>query len=78
MTGFEWQIFRRGKTGLNGGVVCSRGFRTRSPAIAKSRIPQAFKKRQDRAGIPVAYLTAQMALELAGFQAGKTVLAPAM
>src|SRR5882672_4311033 len=28
------------------------------------------------AGIPVAYLTAQMALALAGFQAGKTVLAP--
>src|SRR5260370_8701631 len=28
------------------------------------------------AGIPVAYLTAQMALTLAGFQAGKTVLAP--
>src|SRR5712691_5603635 len=27
------------------------------------------------AGIPVAYLTAQMALSLAGFQAGKTVLA---
>jgi hypothetical protein len=23
MTGFEWQIFRRGKTGLNGGLVCS-------------------------------------------------------
>jgi NADPH2:quinone reductase len=30
------------------------------------------------AGIPVAYLTAHMALTLAGFQAGKTVLAPAM
>jgi len=30
------------------------------------------------AGIPVAYLTAQMALTLAGFQAGKTVLAPAV
>src|SRR5260370_20003463 len=30
------------------------------------------------AGIPVAYLTAQMALDLAGFQAGKTVLAPAI
>jgi NADPH:quinone reductase len=30
------------------------------------------------AGIPVAYLTAQMALILAGFQAGKTVLAPAI
>jgi NADPH2:quinone reductase len=30
------------------------------------------------AGIPVAYLTAQMALALAGFQAGKTVLAPAI
>jgi NADPH:quinone reductase len=30
------------------------------------------------AGIPVAYLTAQMALSLAGFQAGKTVLAPAI
>ena len=30
------------------------------------------------AGIPVAYLTAQMALNLAGFQAGKTVLAPAI
>jgi len=30
------------------------------------------------AGIPVAYLTAQMALTLAGFQAGKTVLAPAI
>src|SRR5712671_7844662 len=29
------------------------------------------------AGIPVAYLTAQMALTLAGFHAGKTVLAPA-
>jgi NADPH2:quinone reductase len=28
--------------------------------------------------IPVAYLTAQMALTLAGFQAGKTVLAPAI
>src|SRR6266403_3327617 len=28
------------------------------------------------AGIPVAYLTAQMALTLAGFHAGKTVLAP--
>ena len=28
------------------------------------------------AGIPVAYLTAQMSLTLAGFQAGKTVLAP--
>src|SRR5712675_1821514 len=30
------------------------------------------------AGIPVAYLTAQMALTAAGFQAGKTVLAPAI
>ena len=30
------------------------------------------------AGIPVAYLTAQMALALAGFRAGKTVLAPAI
>jgi NADPH:quinone reductase len=30
------------------------------------------------AGIPVAYLTAQLALSLAGFQAGKTVLAPAI
>jgi NADPH:quinone reductase len=30
------------------------------------------------AGIPVAYLTAQMALNLAGFRAGKTVLAPAI
>src|SRR5277367_2995005 len=28
------------------------------------------------AGVPVAYLTAYMALSLAGFQAGKTVLAP--
>jgi NADPH2:quinone reductase len=28
------------------------------------------------AGLPVAYLTAHMALSLAGFQAGKTVLAP--
>lgn len=30
------------------------------------------------AGLPVAYLTAQMALTLAGFQAGKAVLAPAI
>jgi NADPH2:quinone reductase len=30
------------------------------------------------AGIPVAYLTAQLALTSAGFQAGKTVLAPAI
>src|SRR5258705_6179230 len=30
------------------------------------------------AGIPVAYLTAQVALPLAGFRAGKTVLAPAI
>jgi NADPH2:quinone reductase len=30
------------------------------------------------AGIPIAYLTAQMALSLAGFQAGKTVLSPAI
>ena len=30
------------------------------------------------AGLPVAYLTAQMALNLAGFQAGKTVLSPAI
>lgn len=30
------------------------------------------------AGIPVAYLTAQIALTLAGFQPGKTVLAPAI
>ena len=30
------------------------------------------------AGIPVAYLTAQMTLSLAGFDAGKTVLAPAI
>ena len=30
------------------------------------------------AGIPVAYLTAHMALTLAGFRAGKTVLAPAI
>src|SRR5882672_4768143 len=30
------------------------------------------------AGIPVAYLTAHMALTRAGFQAGKTVLAPAI
>jgi NADPH:quinone reductase len=30
------------------------------------------------AGIPVAYLTAQMALTLTGFQAGKIVLAPAI
>src|ERR1700720_1169594 len=31
-----------------------------------------------RSGIPIAYLTAQMALTLAGFQAGKTVLVPAI
>src|ERR1700692_598960 len=30
------------------------------------------------AGLPVAYLTAHMTLSLAGFQAGKTVLAPAV
>src|SRR6202043_2816696 len=30
------------------------------------------------AGLPVAYLTAHMALSLAGFQAGKTILAPAI
>jgi NADPH:quinone reductase len=30
------------------------------------------------AGLPVAYLTAQMTLNLAGFQAGKTVLSPAI
>src|ERR1700731_1229757 len=30
------------------------------------------------AGVPVAYLTAQVALTRAGFQAGKTVLAPAI
>src|SRR5258708_4422949 len=30
------------------------------------------------AGVPVAYLTAHMELSLAGFQAGKTVLAPAI
>src|SRR5882672_12155652 len=30
------------------------------------------------AGLPVAYLTAYMALSLAGFQAGKTVLSPAI
>jgi NADPH2:quinone reductase len=30
------------------------------------------------AGLPVAYLTAHMALSLAGFQAGKTVVAPAI
>src|SRR6202041_561235 len=30
------------------------------------------------AGIPVAYLTAQVALSLAGFRPGKTVLAPAI
>jgi len=30
------------------------------------------------AGIPVAYLTAYIALRLAGFEAGKTVLAPAI
>ena len=30
------------------------------------------------AGVPVAYLTAHMALTLAGFQAGKTVLSPAI
>src|SRR5580693_4882966 len=30
------------------------------------------------AGIPIAYLTAQMALTNAGFRAGKTVLAPAI
>ena len=30
------------------------------------------------AGIPVAYVTAKMALNLAGFHAGKTVLAPAI
>jgi NADPH2:quinone reductase len=30
------------------------------------------------AGLPVAYLTAHMALTLAGFQAGKTVLSPAI
>src|SRR5580658_2955206 len=30
------------------------------------------------AGLPVAYLTAHMALSLAGFQSGKTVLAPAI
>jgi NADPH2:quinone reductase len=29
-------------------------------------------------GIPVAYLTAQVALTLAGFRPGKTVLAPAI
>jgi NADPH:quinone reductase len=30
------------------------------------------------AGLPVAYLTAQMSLDLAGFQSGKTVLSPAI
>ncbi len=30
------------------------------------------------AGVPVAYLTAQMALSLAGFANGKTVLSPAI
>jgi NADPH:quinone reductase-like Zn-dependent oxidoreductase len=30
------------------------------------------------AGLPVAYLTAQMTLDLAGFQSGKTVLSPAI
>jgi NADPH:quinone reductase-like Zn-dependent oxidoreductase len=30
------------------------------------------------AGIPVAYVTAKVALTLAGFRAGKTVLAPAI
>jgi len=30
------------------------------------------------AGIPIAYLTVQIALTIAGFQAGKTVLAPAI
>jgi NADPH:quinone reductase len=40
-------------------------------------IPEAVDN-VNAAGIPVAYLTAQMALTLAGFQAGKTVLAPAI
>ena len=34
--------------------------------------------RRHFSGLPVAYLTAHMALSLAGFQAGKTVLAPAI
>jgi NADPH2:quinone reductase len=41
------------------------------------RIPEGVND-VSAAGIPVAYLTAQMALTLAGFQAGKTVLAPAI
>lgn len=41
------------------------------------RIPEGIDD-VNAAGIPVAYLTAQMALSQAGFQAGKTVLAPAI
>jgi NADPH:quinone reductase len=41
------------------------------------RIPERIDD-VNAAGIPVAYLTAQMALSQAGFQAGKTVLAPAI
>jgi NADPH2:quinone reductase len=41
------------------------------------RIPQGIDD-VHAAGIPVAYFTAQMALNQAGFQAGKTVLAPAI
>jgi NADPH:quinone reductase len=40
-------------------------------------IPEALND-VSAAGIPVAYLTAHMALTLAGFRAGKTVLAPAI
>jgi NADPH2:quinone reductase len=40
-------------------------------------IPEAIED-VSAAGIPVAYLTAHMSLSLAGFQAGKTVLAPAI
>jgi NADPH2:quinone reductase len=49
-------------------------------AVAKENlclIPQGVDD-VSAAGIPVAYLTAQMALSLAGFRAGKSVLAPAI
>jgi NADPH:quinone reductase len=43
-----------------------------------SLIPANIDDASAAAGLPVAYLTAHMALSLAGFQAGKTVLSPAI
>ena len=65
-------------TGLYG--VAEDGTYSEYLAVGKQHLCLIPKSIDDvsAAGVPVAYLTAQMALSLAGFQAGKTVLSPAI